>query len=138
MPAEALSTVTSEAKWYTAFSRYETPSVRKAAWQLINTFVPYLRLWGVMVFLVLQGYPYWATPRLYRASGNPSDPRLLSRLVSRPGSSQPDRRHPLRLPDVCAAPNKGYSICLTSSSLVSFGFGSCATGNIGADLSRAA
>ena len=61
MPAETLSTATSEGKWYTAFSRYETPSVRKAAWQLSNTVIPYLGLWGVMVVLVRQGYPYWAT-----------------------------------------------------------------------------
>jgi len=61
MPAETLSTATSEGKWYTAFSRYETPSVRKAAWQLSNTVIPYLGLWGVMVFLVRRGYPYWAT-----------------------------------------------------------------------------
>ena len=61
MPADSLHTVTSEGKWYTAFARYETPSLRKAVWQLINTFVPYLGLWGVMGFLVLQGYPYWAT-----------------------------------------------------------------------------
>jgi acyl-lipid omega-6 desaturase (Delta-12 desaturase) len=61
MPADFPHAVTSEGKWYTAFARYETPSLRKAVWQLINTFVPYLALWGVMGFLVLQGYPYWAT-----------------------------------------------------------------------------
>ena len=61
MPADALPTMPSEGKWYTAFARYEAPSVRKAVWQLINTLVPYLGLWGVMGFLVLQGYPYWVT-----------------------------------------------------------------------------
>jgi acyl-lipid omega-6 desaturase (Delta-12 desaturase) len=35
------------------------PSLRKAIWQLINTFVPYAALWILMVFLVQQGYSYW-------------------------------------------------------------------------------
>ncbi len=61
MPADGPAYAPSERKWYAAFAEYETPSVRSALWQLINTFVPYLGLWGVMVFLVSQGYPYWLT-----------------------------------------------------------------------------
>jgi len=48
-------------KWYAAFSQYETPCHRKAGWQLLNTFAPYLALWVLMVFAVRQGYPYWIT-----------------------------------------------------------------------------
>jgi omega-6 fatty acid desaturase (delta-12 desaturase) len=61
MSAEFPHTAQSKGKWYTAFAKYETPSPRKAVWQLINTFAPYLGLWGVMGFLVLRGYPYWIT-----------------------------------------------------------------------------
>ena len=61
MSADSPPTAASEGKWYTPFARYETPSVRKAVWQLINTFVPYLALWGAMVFVALRGYPYWVT-----------------------------------------------------------------------------
>jgi acyl-lipid omega-6 desaturase (Delta-12 desaturase) len=61
MPADSPRIARSEEKWYAAFAAYETPSVRKAVWQLINTFVPYLALWGAMLFLVLRGYPYWVT-----------------------------------------------------------------------------
>jgi omega-6 fatty acid desaturase (delta-12 desaturase) len=59
MPADSPQRATSEAKWFTAFARYESPSLRKAVWQLVNTFVPYLGLWAVMGFLALRGYPYW-------------------------------------------------------------------------------
>lgn len=45
--------------WYRAISRYEQPSLRKAIWQLLNTFIPYLVLWVLMIFLVKQGYSYW-------------------------------------------------------------------------------
>ncbi len=61
MPAEFSHTAQSKGKWYTAFAEYEAPSLRKAVWQLINTFAPYVGLWGVMGFLVLRGYPYWIT-----------------------------------------------------------------------------
>ena len=48
-------------KWYTAFAAYEAPSLGRAVWQLANTIVPYLGLWGLMGFLMLRGYPYWMT-----------------------------------------------------------------------------
>jgi len=59
MPAHSPQAVTSEKKWYLAFARYESPRLRSAVWQLVNTFVPYLGLWAVMGFLILRGYPYW-------------------------------------------------------------------------------
>ena len=120
MPADALPTVTSEGKWYTAFSRYETPSVRKAAWQLINTFVPYVGLWGVMGFLVLQGYPYWAT----LAFTVPAAALLIRIFIffhdcCHGSFLAPDRANRI-VGTLCGfltfarPPNRGYSICLTS------------------------
>jgi omega-6 fatty acid desaturase (delta-12 desaturase) len=61
MPAEGLSAGVTEGKWYTAFARYETPSLPRAVWQLVNTLILYLGLWGLMGFLLLRGYPYWVT-----------------------------------------------------------------------------
>ena len=54
-------TQTPESKWYKALSTYEQPNRRKAVWQLLNTFGPYIALWALMVYLVRQGYSYWIT-----------------------------------------------------------------------------
>jgi omega-6 fatty acid desaturase (delta-12 desaturase) len=48
-----------EADWHRALSKYEQPNLRKAVWQLLDTAVPYLTLWVLMVLTVQQGYPYW-------------------------------------------------------------------------------
>lgn len=37
-------------------SNYKNASARKSIWQLINSIVPYLTLWGLMAFLQLSGY----------------------------------------------------------------------------------
>lgn len=42
-------------------SKYAQPDYRKAFWQILNTFVPYLGLWALMIVTVLQGFPYWLT-----------------------------------------------------------------------------
>ena len=47
--------------WYKSTAVYMQPNLRKAAWQCINTFIPYLALWLVMLYTVQQGYPYWIT-----------------------------------------------------------------------------
>lgn len=46
---------------YEAIAAYMRSSVSKAAWQIINTLVPYFALWVAMIFTVLQGLPYWVT-----------------------------------------------------------------------------
>jgi omega-6 fatty acid desaturase (delta-12 desaturase) len=51
----------SKPSWYHAISRYGQPSLRKAIWQLINTFIPYLALWILMIIMVKEGYSYWIT-----------------------------------------------------------------------------
>ena len=45
--------------WYKALGKYEQPDLRKAVWQLCNTFIPYLALWALMLYLVMNRYPYW-------------------------------------------------------------------------------
>jgi omega-6 fatty acid desaturase (delta-12 desaturase) len=47
--------------WHQAINRYAQPDQRKAIWQLVNTFVPYLGLWVLMVYTVKTGVSYWIT-----------------------------------------------------------------------------
>jgi omega-6 fatty acid desaturase (delta-12 desaturase) len=47
--------------WYKATAKYQQPDLRKALWQLVNTFVPYVLLWYVMYRTIVAGYPYWIT-----------------------------------------------------------------------------
>jgi omega-6 fatty acid desaturase (delta-12 desaturase) len=47
--------------WHQDLARYAQPNQRKALWQLVNTFVPYLGLWAVMIYTVKAGLPYWIT-----------------------------------------------------------------------------
>ena len=44
-----------------AVAKYGRPSLGKAFCQIINTVLPYLALWVVMIVLVNKGYPYWLT-----------------------------------------------------------------------------
>ena len=46
-------------EWQSVLAKYEKPSGWKAAWQLINTFVPYAALWTVMVLMLNHGFSYW-------------------------------------------------------------------------------
>ena len=55
------STPPSRPSWYLALKAYGQPDRRKAIWQLLNTFVPYLTLWVLMVYTVQQRVPYWIT-----------------------------------------------------------------------------
>lgn len=56
--------------WYRALARYEQPDLRKASWQLLDTFVPYLTLWILMVCMVRQGVPYrYVFPLIVVAAG---------------------------------------------------------------------
>lgn len=45
--------------WKLALSQYLEPNHRKAIWQLFNTFVPFIALWALMLYLYLSGYSYW-------------------------------------------------------------------------------
>lgn len=44
-----------------ASSVYAQPDSRKALYQVFNTFVPYLGLWALMIYTVLQGLSIWIT-----------------------------------------------------------------------------
>jgi len=44
-----------------ALAIYGRPDLKKATWQIIDTFVPYAALWVLLVFMVQYGYPYWIT-----------------------------------------------------------------------------
>jgi omega-6 fatty acid desaturase (delta-12 desaturase) len=47
--------------WYKETAVFQQPSLRKAIWQLANTFIPYLALWALMIYTVRAGYSYWLT-----------------------------------------------------------------------------
>ena len=49
----------SELNWGYRLEDYKKPNVRKATGQLVNTFIPYLALWVLMIFLIEEGYSYW-------------------------------------------------------------------------------
>jgi omega-6 fatty acid desaturase (delta-12 desaturase) len=50
-----------EPNWPEVLAKYEQPSVRKALVQLLDTCIPYLALWGLMVYMIHQNYAYWMT-----------------------------------------------------------------------------
>jgi acyl-lipid omega-6 desaturase (Delta-12 desaturase) len=47
--------------WYAALATFRNSDSRKAAWQLINTLVPYCGLWYLMIRSIQLGYPYSLT-----------------------------------------------------------------------------
>lgn len=47
--------------WYYHTAKFAKPSLFKASFQLFNTLVPYFLLWAIMVFMVLNNFPYWIT-----------------------------------------------------------------------------
>ncbi|MGD2155371.1 MAG: fatty acid desaturase [Anaerolineales bacterium] len=46
---------------YRAVAKYTRPDLRRAIWQILNTFIPYIALWVLMVVSIKQGYSYWIT-----------------------------------------------------------------------------
>ena len=51
---------TARPQWYRDLGNYAYSDMRKAMIQIFTTFVPYIGLWSLMVYLLLNGYPYWA------------------------------------------------------------------------------
>jgi omega-6 fatty acid desaturase (delta-12 desaturase) len=47
--------------WYGQVTAFRRRNRGKAIWQLVNTFVPYLLLWYLMIRCVARGYPYIVT-----------------------------------------------------------------------------
>jgi omega-6 fatty acid desaturase (delta-12 desaturase) len=56
-PASGRTEATDLAKAVQPFTR---PDFKKAIWQVVNTFVPFLALWALMVVMARQGFPYWS------------------------------------------------------------------------------
>jgi omega-6 fatty acid desaturase (delta-12 desaturase) len=52
-----------------AINKYERPSLHKAVFQLVNTFIPYIILCIMMYFSYKAGYPYWITLSLAVVAG---------------------------------------------------------------------
>ncbi len=48
-------------EWYYATARFAKPSLSRAIFQLLNTFIPYFLLLGVIIYLVESGFSYWLT-----------------------------------------------------------------------------
>jgi len=48
-------------EWREALLPYQQPDLRRAIWQLVNTFVPYAALWALMIYTMRQGLSYWIT-----------------------------------------------------------------------------
>jgi omega-6 fatty acid desaturase (delta-12 desaturase) len=44
-----------------ALSIYTQPDYRKALFQISNTFIPYVGLWALMIYTVVQGFSIWIT-----------------------------------------------------------------------------
>jgi omega-6 fatty acid desaturase (delta-12 desaturase) len=55
--------------WYQAIARFEKPSLVKAVWQILDSLVPYLFLWYVMIRMLRAGLPYWAVLLVAMAAG---------------------------------------------------------------------
>jgi len=58
-----------ETNWHQALLPYGRPSYRKAIWQLVDTFVPYLALWALMIYLCREGHSYWISLALSLPAG---------------------------------------------------------------------
>jgi omega-6 fatty acid desaturase (delta-12 desaturase) len=48
-----------QSNWFRTLSKYEKPHLGKAIGQLLNTFIPYVALWVLMVTMVQRGVSYW-------------------------------------------------------------------------------
>jgi omega-6 fatty acid desaturase (delta-12 desaturase) len=48
-------------RWCKTVAKYARADLRKATWQIIDTFVPYFVLLAIMIYTVKRGYPYWIT-----------------------------------------------------------------------------
>ena len=56
---DELKTRVVQAAWYKELSKYEKPDSRKAAGQILNTFVPYIGLWAAMIWIVRSQTSLW-------------------------------------------------------------------------------
>jgi acyl-lipid omega-6 desaturase (Delta-12 desaturase) len=56
--------------WFKSLSQYEKPNQGKAIGQVLDTFIPYTVLWGLLIFLLQRGTNYlFLLPLIILASG---------------------------------------------------------------------
>ncbi len=68
--SDDLKTQVVRSEWYRGLSKYEKSDTRKAVWQIINTFVPFIALWAAMAWVVLTGKSLlWLLPMSLIAGG---------------------------------------------------------------------
>ena len=48
-------------EWLQEMKPFELADPARAAWQLVNTLLPYAALWALMILTVVHGLPYWTT-----------------------------------------------------------------------------
>src|SRR5687768_14294077 len=69
-PSETIKSKVIPSDWYKTLSKYEKPHLGKAIGQLLNTFVPYVALWVLMVIMIQRGVSYWyVLPLIVLAAG---------------------------------------------------------------------
>lgn len=61
MDVNAAKARAAKPSWHQDAARYARPDQSRAIWQLVNTLVPYIGLWVLMVYTVKTGIPYWVT-----------------------------------------------------------------------------
>ena len=61
MSAQAGAIEVDEQALFAATAKYQQPDLRKAIWQVVNTLVPYVALWILMVYTIHTGISYWIT-----------------------------------------------------------------------------
>ena len=66
---ERHKTGVSQPDWSQTLSIYGRPNLRRALWQISDTFIPYIALWALMVYLVTGRYSYWITLPLAVVAG---------------------------------------------------------------------
>jgi omega-6 fatty acid desaturase (delta-12 desaturase) len=65
-----LKTQVVRAQWYKALAQFEKPDHKKAIGQILNTFVPYVGLWALMVWMVQHQVSFWLiAPLIVIAAG---------------------------------------------------------------------
>ena len=56
-----LQTKAARPNWLKTTKAYEQIDLRKSIWQLVNTMIPYIALWYLMIRTIHLGYSYWLT-----------------------------------------------------------------------------
>ncbi len=61
MPEQLNKKQSSRPAWFSQLKKYGHSDARNAIWQLFDSLIPYLMIWGLMIYLVKAGYSYWLT-----------------------------------------------------------------------------